>query len=103
VLSVPVHALFGGTVRNRLPVYWPHCGSYRVRFPEMLGVAPLRTYGDMQRLGEEVRRRGFRALKTNIMMMEDGLLVFWSRNSHDQSGGRRERDDGQASGNAHAE
>jgi L-alanine-DL-glutamate epimerase-like enolase superfamily enzyme len=74
-LGVPVHALFGGAVRDRLPVYWSHCGSYRVRFPETLGTAPLRDYDDMQRLGEEVRRRGFRALKTNIMMMEDGKLA----------------------------
>ena len=30
-LGVPVHALFGGPFRERVPVYWTHCGSYRVR------------------------------------------------------------------------
>ena len=26
-LGVPVYALFGGPVRDRLPLYWSHCGS----------------------------------------------------------------------------
>ncbi|CAH2603191.1 Mandelate racemase/muconate lactonizing enzyme family protein [Rhodovastum atsumiense] len=74
-LGVPVHALFGGALRDRLPVYWSHCGSYRVRFPEFCGVTPVRDYDGLQRLAEEVRQRGFRALKTNIMMLEpDGSI-----------------------------
>jgi L-alanine-DL-glutamate epimerase-like enolase superfamily enzyme len=74
-LGVPVHALLGGAVRDRLPVYWSHCGSYRVRFPDQIGVKPVETYDDLHRLGEEVRVRGFKALKTNIMMMADGKLA----------------------------
>ena len=30
-LGVPVYELFGGPVRTRIPVYWSHCGTYRVR------------------------------------------------------------------------
>ena len=33
-LGVPVYALFGGPVRDRIPVYWSHCGTYRVRNAE---------------------------------------------------------------------
>ncbi|KGM36039.1 mandelate racemase/muconate lactonizing enzyme family protein [Inquilinus limosus] len=73
-LGLPVHALLGGAVRDRLPVYWSHCGSYRVRFPEMVGAKRISDYDDVFRLGEEVRQRGFKALKTNIMMMEGGRL-----------------------------
>ncbi len=29
--GVPVCALFGGPLRERIPVYWSHCGTYRVR------------------------------------------------------------------------
>jgi len=74
-LGVPVHALLGGALRDRLPIYWSHCGSYRVRNAAVIGVPPVETYEDLHRLGEEVRRRGFKGLKTNIMMMEDGKLT----------------------------
>jgi len=74
-LGVPVYALFGGPVRERIPVYWSHCGSYRVRNHELVGVKPLRTYDDIAALGAEVKRRGFKALKTNILPFDGEKLV----------------------------
>ncbi len=68
-LGVPVHSLLGGPFRTRLPLYWSHCGTYRVRHAGLLGLPPLRDFDDVARLGEEVKRRGFKALKT-------GLLAF---------------------------
>lgn len=67
-LGVPVRDLLGGAVRERVPLYWSHCASYRARYPKELGREPLRTYGDLCRIGEEVRTRGFRALKTNVLL-----------------------------------
>ena len=66
-LNVPVHGLFGGAFRDRLPLYWSHCGTYRVRYSDMLKLPPLRNFDDVVRLGEEVRRRGFKALKTGLL------------------------------------
>ncbi|MBE1488506.1 mandelate racemase/muconate lactonizing enzyme family protein [Plantactinospora soyae] len=66
-LDVPVHALFGGPVRDRIPLYWSHCGLGRIRMSEALGTPPLRDLDDIRALGAEVRDRGFRALKTNLM------------------------------------
>ena len=60
-LNVPVYELFGGPIRRRIPVYWSHCGTYRVRDAAALGVSPLRTYDDVAALGAEVKRRGFKA------------------------------------------
>lgn len=74
-LGVPVYELFGGPVRTRIPVYWSHCGTYRVRNAAALGVPPVRTYDDLAALGAEVKRRGFKGLKTNILPSEDGRLV----------------------------
>lgn len=73
-LGVPVYELFGGPVRERIPVYWSHCGSYRTRYGELLG-APVRTLDDVAALGAEVKRRGFKALKTNVLIMQDGRLA----------------------------
>ncbi|MFO1027278.1 MAG: mandelate racemase/muconate lactonizing enzyme family protein [Acetobacteraceae bacterium] len=74
-LGVPVYELFGGPVRTRIPVYWSHCGTYRVRNAEAVGTPPLKTYDDVAALGAEVRAKGFKALKTNILPYENGKLV----------------------------
>src|SRR5215469_482197 len=69
-LGIPVYALFGGPVRERLPLYWSHCGSYRLNHAAVMGVSPLRSLDDLARLGGEVARRGFRALKSNIFLFD---------------------------------
>ncbi len=74
-LGVPVYELFGGPVRTRIPVYWSHCGTYRVRNHEIVGSKPLRTYDDIAALGAEVKSKGFKALKTNIMPWDGEKLT----------------------------
>ena len=72
--GVPVYALFGGPLREQIPVYWSHFGTYRVRSAALMGVPPLKTYDDLARHAQEVQRLGFKALKTNIMPYENGVL-----------------------------
>ena len=72
--GVPVYALFGGPIRDHIPVYWSHFGTYRVRSAALMGVPPLANYGDLARHAEEVKSLGFRALKTNIMPFSDSTL-----------------------------
>ena len=74
-LGVPVYELFGGPVRTRLPVYWSHCGTYRVRNHLDVGTPQARTYDDIAALGREVKARGFKALKTNILAFDGEKLV----------------------------
>jgi galactonate dehydratase len=74
-LGVPVYALFGGPFRDRVPVYWTHCGSFRVRhaaFYERLGYEPVRTLDDFTRIGREAAAQGFRAVKTNPVLFDEG-------------------------------
>ena len=73
-LNVPVYQLFGGKLRDRIPVYWSHCGSYRMRNPDICGTPPVKSYEDMTKVGEEVRAKGFTACKTNIAIEVDGKL-----------------------------
>jgi galactonate dehydratase len=74
-LGVPVHALFGGLVRERLPLYCSHTGTYRVSHAAMMGVPELRSYDDLARLAEEIRGLGFKALKTNLIPSAAGRPV----------------------------
>jgi galactonate dehydratase len=75
-VGLPVSALLGGAVRERIPVYWSHCGSYRIgKRAEHLNVEPLRTFEDVVTLGQHVRNAGFLGLKTNILGLEDPLVA----------------------------
>jgi L-alanine-DL-glutamate epimerase-like enolase superfamily enzyme len=69
-LGIPVYELFGGPVRDRLPLYWSHCGSYRFRNADVMGVEPVRSLDDLVKLGKHVKERGFKALKTNIFRFD---------------------------------
>ena len=79
--GLPVYAMFGGPYRTRLPLYWSHCGSFRVRnaafFENVIGTPPLRELSDLKDLGEEARNRGYRAVKTNPLFFgPEGPTMF---------------------------
>ena len=75
-LGVPVYEMLGGPVRDRLQLYWSHCGTYRARHADRIrewaGVAPVRSLDDIVSLGEEVRKKGFKGLKTNLIRFDRG-------------------------------
>jgi L-alanine-DL-glutamate epimerase-like enolase superfamily enzyme len=70
-LGVPVYELLGGPMRQRLRLYWSHCGSYVLDHAETIGVPPLRGPADLVTLGRRVAERGFTALKTNIFLFDE--------------------------------
>lgn len=74
-LGVPVSALLGGALRDRVPVYWSHFGTYRVRNAAHLGVPPLKGFGDLVELGQVARERGFKGIKTGLMAEVEGGFV----------------------------
>jgi L-alanine-DL-glutamate epimerase-like enolase superfamily enzyme len=67
-LGVPIYELFGGPHHDKIRVYWGHCGLYRSRVADAMKIPPLKTMDDIYNLGKEVVKRGFTALKTNIML-----------------------------------
>src|ERR671937_1197520 len=76
-LGVPVYELFGGPLRERMRLYWSHCGTTRARHGKELGLPPLRGYEDVEALGHEVAERGFTALKTNIVIPGEPAEVYF--------------------------
>jgi L-alanine-DL-glutamate epimerase-like enolase superfamily enzyme len=72
VLGAPVWQLLGGKMRDRLRLYWTHCGSMRSpRHAEVLGVPVIETTNDLRCLAHEVLERGFTAIKTNLLRLAD--------------------------------
>src|SRR6201996_6752015 len=72
--NVPVYELLGGPIRDRLRLYWSHCGTWRVSFADTIkqwtGYDPIRSLDDVERAGAEVAERGFKGLKTNIVRFD---------------------------------
>jgi L-alanine-DL-glutamate epimerase-like enolase superfamily enzyme len=72
-LGVPVYEMLGGAVRKRIPVYWSHCALFRAReamFGTVIDSPPVHNLNDIRALGREVRERGFKALKTNLLITQ---------------------------------
>lgn len=72
-LGVPVHALLGGAIRERLPLYWSHCGTYRINASHTaaMGLPQIRSLADITELGRTVKEQGFKALKTNMFLFDE--------------------------------
>lgn len=70
-LGIPVYELLGGPVRDRIRLYWSHCGTYRVSWWKEMSLPRVQTLDDLIRLGREVVARGYTALKTNVLLLGD--------------------------------
>ena len=77
-LGVPVYDLLGGAVRDRIQLYWSHCGSYLMRpaLAEAVGQAPLENLDDVVALGARVKASGYQGLKTNIFEFGDTPGIY---------------------------
>ena len=71
-LGVPVYELFGGPQRDRLRLYWSHCGSFRVGLSKEMQIPAVRSLQDVVSQGKEVVAKGYTALKTNIFVFDEG-------------------------------
>jgi galactonate dehydratase len=71
VLNAPVWELLGGKMRDELRMYWTHCVSNRARYAEQLGVPPVKSTDDIRKMCEEIKQKGYTALKTNIFALDD--------------------------------
>ncbi len=74
VLGVPVYDLLGGAIRDRLRLYWSHCGTYRMTAENAahIGKKQMTNLDDVVALGAEVAASGLSALKCNIYLFDQG-------------------------------
>lgn len=76
-LGVPCYELLGGKLRDRITVYWSHCGTWRISRQPWYAPAVDSRKGVVE-LGREVRDKGFKALKTNIYTYDNGKTCGWA-------------------------
>ena len=75
-LEVPCYVLLGGKVRDRIPVYWSHCATWRINHPAFFTPA-ITSLDGVKAIGAEVRNKGFTALKTNVFLYESSAPCAW--------------------------
>ena len=75
-LGVPCYDLLGGKVRDRIRVYWSHCGTWRINMSHIYG-NQITDLDGVRALGAEVAEKGFTALKTNIFRQTPEGLRGW--------------------------
>ncbi len=68
-LGISVAELFGGSVREKIPLYWSHCGTSRVRAWKEVKRPQIKNFSDLARFGKEVQKSGFSAVKTNLALL----------------------------------
>jgi galactonate dehydratase len=74
-LGIPVYELFGGAVRERIPIYWSRCGVVRARWAALFGgnpvdKPPVRSLLDLKAVTREARARGFKGVKANVLVFD---------------------------------
>ena len=65
-----MHELLGGALRDSIRLYWSHCDTCRVNWPEVHPYPPVTLLADVRLLGREVNDKGFTVLKTNIFLFD---------------------------------
>ncbi len=70
-LGIPVYEMLGGPLRDKIRLYWSHCGTYRLAWNESMEIPPLRTLDDVVAQGKEVVSKGYTGLKTNVFLLDD--------------------------------
>jgi galactonate dehydratase len=75
-LGVPCSDLLGGRIRDRVPLYWSHAASWRISHPDWYKPAITDIEG-VRQMGRDVKAAGFRALKTNLFLYEEGRPRSW--------------------------
>ena len=80
ILGIPCYDLLGGKLRDKIRVYWSHCGPWRMPpRSKFYNAKEIRTLEDVKSLGAEAKEKGYTALKT-YPFQEDGLggMHMWS-------------------------
>lgn len=75
-LGVPVYELFGGAIREKIPLYWSHCGTTRVRAWQAVGKPRIATLEDVKTFGQEVLNSGFKVVKTNLAILGENPHIY---------------------------
>lgn len=76
--GVSVSAMFGGKVRDRIPLYWTHFCGPRIHNPEVVELPEVRSYADISELAVRAKEEGYAAVKMNFFSHDGNRFTGWS-------------------------
>jgi len=74
--SNPVYKILGKKFRNRVEIYWSHCGTTRVRTPHFLNKPAIKNLEDLKGLCNEINNSKFKVIKTNLAIFNNGPKIY---------------------------
>lgn len=74
--SNPVYKILGKKYRNRVEIYWSHCGTTRVRTPHFLNKPAIKNLEDLKGLCNEINNSKFKVIKTNLAIFNNGPKIY---------------------------
>lgn len=75
-LNVPVNELFGGPLREKIDLYWSHCGTSRVRAHELIKKDKISNLEELKNFSNEIISSGFKTIKTNIAILQENPYIY---------------------------
>ncbi len=75
-LNIPVNELLGGILREKIDLYWSHCGTSRVRASELIKKQKISNFDDLEIFSNEIIKSGFKTIKTNIAILRDNPYIY---------------------------
>ena len=73
--------LLGGSVRDKVPLYWSHCGTTRVRAHKHVGKKQIKNVSDLKNFGKEIKKTQVKIVKTNIGLFNKKPMVYMPGNN----------------------
>jgi len=75
-IQKPVYELFGKRKRQKMEIYWSHCGTTRVRTPKLLNKPAITSLKDVKNFCEEINKTDFKVIKTNLATFKNGPQIY---------------------------
>ena len=75
-MNYSVNSILGGCLRDKVNLYWSHCGTSRVRAYDLINKPRISSFDDLQIFCEEIKNSGFKAIKTNIARLGENPYIY---------------------------
>ena len=75
-MNCSVNTLLGGGLRDKINLYWSHCGTSRVRAYDLIKKPRISTFDDLEVFSKEIKDSGFKAIKTNIAILGENPYIY---------------------------